>query len=114
MATSTPGPRSLLTPAALHILMSLAQGERHGYRIKQDVEERTDGALRLGPGTLYEAIHRMLRSGWIEEARGTDPEQGSSRRRVYRITPVGQLQMRVELTRLADIVQYAQDHALTS
>jgi len=104
------GPRSLLTPAALHILMSLAEGARHGYRIKLDVEERTAGSLSLGPGTLYEAIHRMLRDGWIAEA----PVQGeeASRRKTYRITADGRSRMEAELERLEDIVQYARGRAL--
>ena len=114
MSTTPPGPRSLLTPAALHILMSLAQGDRHGYGIKQDVEERTGGALRLGPGTLYEAIHRMLRSGWIEETPGRPDDQSGSRKKVYRITSEGSEQMRTELARLEDIVRFAHEHALTS
>ena len=104
------GPRSLLTPAALHILMSLAEGERHGYRIKLDVEERTGGSLSLGPGTLYEAIHRMLRDGWIAEAQATG--EGSSRRRTYRITSDGRSRMETELERLEDIVKYARGRAL--
>ncbi|MDH3223994.1 MAG: helix-turn-helix transcriptional regulator, partial [Gemmatimonadota bacterium] len=60
-------PRDLLTPAALHILMALSREDRHGYGIKKAVEEQTAGRMRLGPGTLYEGIHRMESSGWIEE-----------------------------------------------
>jgi len=104
------GPRSLLTPAALHILMSLAEGERHGYRIKLDVEERTGGSLSLGPGTLYEAIHRMLRDGWIAEADAAGDT--SSRRKTYRISADGRRRMEAELERLEDIVRYARGHAL--
>ncbi len=107
-SSSTRTPRSLLTPAALHILMSLAEGERHGYGIKREVEERTDGSLSLGPGTLYEAIHRMLGSGWIEEAEGTGAPSRGRPRRSYRITDEGRRQMEAELSRLRDIVRYAQ------
>ncbi len=96
-------PRELLTPAALHILLSLAQGELHGYGIKHAVEARTDGALLLGPGTLYEAIHRMNADRWIQEV------EGSGRRRVYSITDRGQEVLREELDRLADIVQFARE-----
>ena len=94
-------PRELLTPAALHILLSLANEEAHGYAIKHAVEERTGGRLSLGPGTLYEAIHRMAASGWIAEV----PGQG--RRRVYRITGEGRKVLDDELRRLDDIVSFA-------
>ena len=94
-------PRDLLTPAALHILLSLAQEELHGYGVKAAVEERTGGALSLGPGTLYEAIHRMDEDGWIQEV---DVE---GRRRVYRITPEGRRVLDDELRRLGEIVDFA-------
>lgn len=94
-------PRDLLTPAALHILLSLARGDLHGYGIKQAVEERTAGALTLGPGTLYEGIHRMAADGWIEEVDGT------GRRRVYRITSAGRRALQEELRRMDAIVRYA-------
>lgn len=96
-------PRELLTPAALHILLSLAQGELHGYGIKHAVEERTGGALSLGPGTLYEAIHRMDADRWIQEV------EGAGRRRIYRLTDQGKKVLRDELDRLADIVQFARE-----
>jgi DNA-binding PadR family transcriptional regulator len=98
-------PRELLTPAALHVLLSLAEGERHGYGIKLEVEERTGGALSLGPGTLYEAIHRMEKSGWIEERRSRT--QADTRRRYYRLTKAGRSRLSQELERLSDIVSYA-------
>ena len=109
MARST-NPRSLLTPAALHILLSLARGEKHGYAIKQDVEERTRGSISLGPGTLYEAIHRMRRSEWITEVE----EQGAerSRRKVYQLTRGGRKVMEEELRRLGEIVRQARAHDL--
>ncbi len=101
-------PRELLTPAALHVLLSLAEGERHGYGIKLDVEERTSGALSLGPGTLYEAIHRMEKSGWIEASprRGTRTKT-DPRRRYYRLTREGRARLGQELERLREIVSYA-------
>jgi DNA-binding PadR family transcriptional regulator len=100
-------PRDLLTPAGLHILLSLSEGERHGYGIKLEVERRTGGTLRLGPGTLYEAIHRMERAGWIERRPGPDP-----RRRAYRLTPRGRDRMRGELERLDAIVRFARSREL--
>ncbi len=97
----TRGPRDLLTPAALHILLALSQEDLHGYGIKAAVDDRTDGRLRLGPGTLYEAIHRMHEDRWIEEV------EGGGRRRVYRLAPDGRDVLRHELARLADIVDFA-------
>ena len=106
-------PRELLTPAALHILMVLADGERHGYAIKGEVEQRTGGALRLGPGTLYEAIHRMKNAGWIRSVGGTHEEasQGGPRK-CYRLTAPGRRRMQEELERLDGIVSFARSHAL--
>jgi len=102
-------PRDLLTPAGLHILLSLAEGRRHGYGIKLDVEERTGGTLTLGPGTLYEAIHRMEGAGWIQRCPGTDP-----RRVTYRLTAAGRKRMRIELERLEAIVEFARSRELLS
>jgi len=94
-------PSDLLTPAALHILLTLAGEDLHGYGIKEAVEARTGGRLRLGPGTLYEAIHRMDGGGWIEEL------PGGGRKRVYRITEAGRAVLRDELRRLGEIVDHA-------
>lgn len=107
--SATSNPRDLLTPAALQILLSLAGGERHGYGIKRDVEERTSGTLTLGPGTLYEAIHRMEQAGWIARRSGRDP-----RRVEYRLTAEGKRRMRAELERLAEIVEFARSRELLS
>ena len=98
MPRQSRSPRELLTPAALHMLMALARGDLHGYAIKQAVEARTEGRLRLGPGTLYEGIHRMEAAGWI---RGVDGGgEGLGRRKVYRITAAGRRVMEDELARL--------------
>ena len=99
-------PRELMTPAALHVLLSLADGAKHGYGIKLDVESRTGGELELGPGTLYEAIHRMQKDGWIEEA-GRD-----ARRKYYRLTPLGRRQLKGELSRLDGILRFARSKSL--
>jgi len=101
-------PRDLLSPAALHILLALSTAALHGYGIKREVESRTEGRLRLGPGTLYEAIHRMEADGWIEEVLG----QGGGRKRTYRITESGRTALQEELHRLDSIVRYARDAAL--
>lgn len=100
-------PSDLLTPAVLHILLALASEDLHGYGIQSSVEERTGGRLRLGPGTLYEAIHRLDADGWIEEL------PGGGRKRVYRLTGVGRAAMQQELRRLEEIVEGArQAHLL--
>src|ERR1041385_3405934 len=79
-----------LPTATLHILLALADEDRHGYAVIQDVAERTDGALRLSAGTLYRSIQRMLEDGLIVEPRERpSPEEDDERRRYYRITPLG-------------------------
>ena len=105
MPTHRP-PRELPTPAVLHILLALADAERHGYGIRQEVERRTDGALRLGPGTLYEAIYRLSAQGLIEE------QEGEGRRRVYAITREGRRVLKQELRRLETIVAEARARRL--
>jgi DNA-binding PadR family transcriptional regulator len=93
---------------ALHILVAVAQGERHGYAIMQDVAARTGGAVRLGPGTLYGSIKRLLHDGLIEELdERPDPGQDDVRRRYYRITPHGRRIARQALGRLATLVRHA-------
>lgn len=103
-----------LPPVTFHILMALADGDRHGYAIIQDVEARTDGDLRLGAGTLYRSIHRMLEQGLIVEssrrpARAVDDE----RRRYYRLTPFGTAVARAETRRLAQLLRLARARGLT-
>jgi DNA-binding PadR family transcriptional regulator len=92
----------------LHILLALADGAKHGYAIKQDVEQRTSGSIRLGPGTLYEAIQRLQANGWIEEADAGEPANGQeAQRRIYRITDRGLAALRVDLRQLGAIVERA-------
>jgi DNA-binding PadR family transcriptional regulator len=98
-----------LTPAVFHILLTLADGERHGYAIMRDVEDQTDGGLMLGPGTLYGCIKRMLAAGLIAESEERpDPALDDERRRYYRITSLGDRTVRAEAARLARAVQAAQ------
>ncbi|HEY7232973.1 MAG TPA: PadR family transcriptional regulator [Gemmatimonadaceae bacterium] len=134
----SPDPRDLLplTPAVLHILLALADGRRaseseesvslsggrHGYAVAQEVEEMTEGQIRMGPGTLYGSIQRMLTSGLIDEvargksatrtqATGTDEDE---RRRYYRLSPLGRRVLQLELARLARVVVVARaKHLLT-
>ena len=103
-----------LPPATFHILMSLAGNERHGYAIIQDVEARTDGELRLSPGTLYRSIQRMLQQGLIVESRRRPaPAEDDERRRYYRITPLGTATARAEMRRLTQLVRLARARGLT-
>ena len=97
-----------LTPVVLHILLTLADGERHGYAIAQEVEETTDGQIRMGPGTLYGSIQRMLSSSLIEETPlRRRPADDDERRRYYRITALGKHALESELQRLSRVVRLA-------
>ena len=97
-----------LTPAVVHILLTLADGEAHGYAMMQDAVRRSGGAVRLGPGTLYGAISRLLEDGIIEESEERpDPEMDDTRRRYYRLTKLGGLVLAAETERLADLVKAA-------
>jgi len=110
MSDKDPGADELLPlPAAtFHILMAVAEDDRHGYGIIQDVEARTEGALRLSAGTLYRSIQRMLEQGLILETRDRPaPDQDDERRRYYRITPFGRAVARAELLRLTRLVRLA-------
>jgi DNA-binding PadR family transcriptional regulator len=102
---------SRLSLPVLHIMVALADGARHGYAVKQDVERRTDGAIRLGPGTLYEAIQRLEESGLIEEAptdRMSEPANGQeAQRRYYQLTTQGWAALRTELRSLGQLVDAA-------
>src|SRR5215468_6534419 len=97
-----------LTPAVFHILLTLADGEAHGYAIMQEVSRRSGGTVRLGPGTLYGAISRLLDAGLIEESEERpDPEMDDTRRRYYRLTRRGSETLAVETERLAELVRAA-------
>ena len=97
-----------LTPATFQILMALADGERHGYAIMTQVADASDGSVRLGPGTLYGSLKRMLESGLITESgERVDPEMGDERRRYYRITGSGLVVARAEARRLDGVVRTA-------
>jgi DNA-binding PadR family transcriptional regulator len=97
-----------LTPAVFHILIALADGETHGYAIMQEVARRSGGSVRLGPGTLYGAIGRLLEDGLIEESEERpDPEMDDTRRRYYRLTHFGGRVLAAETERLAGLVRAA-------
>ena len=98
-----------LTPTVFHILLALADGEKHGYAIMQEVEARTGGAMRMGPGTLYGSVQRMLKDGLIVEAqKHAEPVHGEERRRYYRLTNFGQRVLQAEARRLEQMVHLAQ------
>ena len=102
-----------LTPATLQILMALVDGERHGYSIMTEVAERSEHAVRLGPGTLYGTLKRLLESEMVEESgERSDPEAGDERRRYYRITPHGLAVAKAEARRLAGVVRVARQKKL--
>ena len=97
-----------LAPAAFHILLSLAEEDRHGYAIMELVAERTHGAVKLSAGTLYRTIQRMLEQGLILETRERpSPAEDDERRRYYRLTPFGAATARAEARRLAGLVRLA-------
>ena len=97
-----------LPPATFHILIALAEGDRHGYAIIQDTSVRSRGTIRLSPGTLYRSVQRMLEQGLIEETRTRPaPEEDDERRRYYRLTKFGAAVARAEARRLQDLVTLA-------
>ena len=100
-----------LPAAAFHILLSLADGDRHGYAITQEIAARTGGDVRLGPGTLYRSIQRMLEQGLLVEPRRR-PVDDDPRRRYYRITPFGRAVARAEARRLSELVELARAQGL--
>jgi DNA-binding PadR family transcriptional regulator len=106
---SAPSESFLPLPAAtFHILMAVAEEDRHGYAIIQDVAARTGGELKLSAGTLYRSIQRMLEQGLIIETQERPaPELDDERRRYYRITPLGAAVAKAEATRMAKLVKWA-------
>jgi DNA-binding PadR family transcriptional regulator len=102
-----------LQPAAFHILIALAEGEMHGYAIIQEVAGRTGGAVRLGTGTLYRSIQRLLEQGLIGEVRERPvAELDDERRRYYRITGFGLEVARAEARRMAQVLEMARASGL--
>ena len=102
-----------LQPAAFHILLALADGERHGYALMGDIADLSDGALTIGPGTLYGSIKRLLADGLIAESETRrDPELDDQRRRYYRLTAAGHTVLCAEATRLARLTAVAAQRKL--
>lgn len=108
MADSTPDSLLPLPTAVFHILIALADRDRHGYSIIKDVASRTDGKVQLSAGTLYSSIRRMLEQGLIEElAESPDPSSTDERRRYYRLTRFGRRVAAAEVERLNALLQQA-------
>jgi DNA-binding PadR family transcriptional regulator len=102
-----------LTPAVFHVLLALAGGERHGYAIMQEVAQSTDGQIKMGPGTLYGTVKRLLAAQLIAESdERPDPQLDDERRRYYRLTGAGEAVVRAEARRYADIVTIARGKKL--
>ncbi len=99
-----------LSSGVFHILLSLAEGERHGYSISKEVEQSTGGLVRLGPTSLYRYLRQMDADGWIEETAGVDPDD--PRRRAYRLTPWGRRIAQAEALRLAQSLRLAKARKL--
>ena len=102
-----------LPQAAFHILVALAQGDRHGYAIMQDVAAGTGGNLKLNPGTLYTTIRRLLEQGLVIELdERPDPEEDDERRRYYRLSELGREVAKAEAARLRQTLAFARQAGL--
>jgi DNA-binding PadR family transcriptional regulator len=113
MAQTNPHSQLPLTAVVLHILLALADGERHGYAIAQEIEDTTAGQIRMGPGTLYGSIQRMLGASLIEETpQRRRAAQDDERRRYYRMTSFGRRVLELELQRLAQVVRVGRQKRL--
>ena len=95
-----------LSPAELHILLSLAGEDLHGYAIMQEVARQSEGKYKLGPGTLYDNLQKMIRREWVQEL-GHRPADDDPRRRYYRLSSLGRGVLAAETARLADVVREA-------
>src|SRR5436190_23522606 len=104
-----------LRSVEFHVLLALAAEERHGYAILQEIAALTGGEMQLEPGTLYRALHRMLKDGWVaESARRPAADLDDERRRYYRLTPAGRRVAAAEAARLQRLVAVARAHRLLS
>ena len=102
-----------LSPQVFQILLSLLDGELHGYALIQDIRRRTDDEVVLTASTLYAAVKRLQSSGWIEEVAPDQPPPGhDDRRRYYRITTVGRAAAKAEAQRLERVLEMARDKRL--
>jgi DNA-binding PadR family transcriptional regulator len=100
-----------LTPAVFHILLALAGGKRHGYAISKEVSRQTDGQVRMGPGTLYGTLQRLLDQGWVEMVDG--PDNADPRRRYYRLNGLGRRALEADVKRMDSLVRAARAERVT-
>ena len=99
-----------LTNAVVHVLLSLSGGERHGYAILKDIVAQSGGQVRLGPGTIYTTLQRLMEMGWVEETDGPS-KVVDERRRHYRLTRTGREALKAEVNRLEALVRLARGGA---
>ena len=112
---ATPEQHLPLTPAVFHILLALADCERHGYAIMREVAESTQQQIQMGPGTLYGTLKRLLAAGLVEESdERPDPALDDERRRYYRLTGLGRRVAAAEAERLAGLVRLARAKRLVA
>ena len=100
-----------LTPAVVHVLLALAAGDRHGYAILKEVQRQSESRLRVGPGTIYGTLQRLMEAGWVEEV---DPAHAGTdaRRRYYRLTRGGREALKAEVDRLGALLEVARAHRI--
>src|SRR5215471_3082743 len=99
-----------LSAAALHILLALASEDRHGYGIMREVARQSDGRYKLGPGTLYDNLQKLLEQGIVEECSSTRSAGDDPRRRYYRLSRFGRGLLATEVTRLEGLLREARQH----
>ena len=108
-------PNAPLTPAVLYILLALSTEERHGYGIMKQVQSEAQGKVKMGPGTLYGSLNRMMESGLVRESeKKVDPDLDDERRVYYKITALGQTTLAGELERYREVVAIARKKQLAS
>ena len=103
-----------LSPAVLHIFLSLAGEDRHGYAIMQEIARQSEGRYKMGPGTLYDNLQKLLERGFVAEQPRKKDDDDDPRRRYYRLTPPGRRLLSTEITRLESVVREARLHLQTS
>ncbi len=101
-----------VTPQVFHVLLSLVDGEMHAYGIMKAVESRTEGSLRIAPGSLHFTLTKLLDASLLEEVEGEADDTGDSRRRLYRLTERGRRVVSAEATQLARTVEFARERNL--
>ena len=99
-----------LSPAALHILLSLAAEDRHGYGIMQEIARQSGGQYKLGPGTLYDNLQKLMTQGIVQDAARKPAAGDDPRRRYYRLTPLGRGILEAEVARLETVIREARQH----